>query len=765
MQIRPRPAAVGRFLLAVFVVAVSLAATTAPTHDVAPPTTIGTLSQYWDGQATWTYVRKTTANQLDERDPFWASSHIEIAEGIWYLFGRKIFPAAEPGCIEAGGFSYGLTVRASTDKGVTWGAPVDALTPAAGTAWACGVTDGDAYYSSGTWRYIAECWNGTNPIVHGACYFERGNTDPMGSFVVPSGYTQPVITAPELWSSICESYPADDCARISGAPNKLTNAGTFKIIERDASHFWVSMYGVDSVDPFTWYQGIVKTTDFRHGSWSAGGADGTPTDATLDPDDAAGWRESWWNASSRGTGAADVAKEGDHYYYLAQFIDLPPGSRRSGCQEGDHWDWGMFRSSSLSSTRWEQFPRGNPVFYSSREREPGTTNSLGCNREYAAFLQDVDGTWYMTMGLTSYDRDFAGIWLYRLDATRNLLRNGDFWTATTESWQTHGLSLVASRALVQAPDATPYGIVACTEPCGTRAEMWQEVSPDSLPAGIALHLGGKIATLGGGRSAVRVELWQYGPTSGWRMTSEGAHLDHTVETNWDSFHHADRLLPGTTLLRFTISGHHPSQHGWCVDDLYLSTTARTLTPTQWPCRHANTEKNVLRNGDLALAAGGTSEWTVIGASPGTFTVATDQPNDGTSYGIFQCNGPCQADAGIYQESGTTAWTPVGTTVRFGAKLATRGGGDSAVALVLWQYNGSTGTWTATPDSRLTRTVTGVWRNYDAAATVLEGTTALAVSITAMAPSPYGWCIDDLYLTTGMVNPLASGTPCGFPPGP
>lgn len=186
--------------------------------------------------------------------------------------------------------------------------------------------------------------------------------------------------------------------------------------------------------------------------------------------------------------------------------------------------------------------------------------------------------------------------------------------------------------------------------------------------------------------------------------------------------------------------------------------------TPWPCRYANTEKNVLRNGDLGLISGGASEWNLSGAVPGTFTVGTDQSNDGTPYGLFQCSGPCQDDAGIYQELATTAWTPVGTTVHFGAKLATRrGGGDSAVALVLWQHNASTGTWTPTADTPLTRTVTGVWQNYDASATVLEGTTSLRLSISAKAANPYGWCIDDVYLTTGMVNPLASGTPCGFAP--
>lgn len=765
MHIRRRPAAARRILLALLVFTASLAATTAPTHDGAPPppSTIGTLAQYWSGEAAWTYVRKVTSSQLGDGDLFWAASHIEVAGDTWYLFGRKTFPAAEPGCNEGRGISYGLTARASADKGATWSAPVDILTPTAGTPWACGVTDGDAYFSSGTWRYLAECWNNTNPVVHGACYFERHDPSPMGAFGVPPGYVEPVITAPELWSPICDADPADDCVRMSGVPNRLTNAGTFKIVDRDDTHFWVSMYGVDSNDPFTWYQGIVKTTDFRQGSWAAGGAGGTPVDATLDPDDARGWRESWWDGTSRGTGAADIAKEGDQYYYLAQFIDLPPGRQRSGCQEGDHWNWGMFRSSSLSATRWEQFPGGNPVFYSSRERETGTTNSLGCNREYAALFQDADGAWYMTMGLTTYNRDFAGVWLYRLEATQNLLRNGDFWTAGAEPWQAHAASLVASRALLQAPDATPYGILACTGPCGPHAVVWQEVETGALPAGATVHLGGKMATRGGGRARVRVALWQYEPATGWRTSGDGAHLEYTAGTNWESFHHADTLLPGATRLRYAIHALDSNPNGWCVDGLYLSAQARTPVATPWPCGFANTERNVLRNGDLGLTPGSTAEWYVSGATPGTFTAAMSQSHDGTPYGVFQCNGPCQDDAGIYQELATSPWTPAGATVGFGAKLATRGGGESAVALVLWQYNPTTNVWTPTSDTNLTRTVTGGWQHYGATATVLAGTTALRLSISAKSPNPYGWCIDDLYLTTGMVNPLASGSPCGIEP--
>lgn len=760
MGSRRAPAVVRRIVLTLFVVAGSLAATVDPTSRATPSNTIGTFAQYWNGQAEWEYAGKITSSQLDERDLFWAGSHIEVVGGSWYLFGRKRFPAAEPGCNEGGGFSYGLTVRASTDKGATWSDPVDILAPAAGTPWACGVTDGDAYYASGTWRYLAECWNNTNPVVHGACYFERQDTSPMGPFDVPPGYTEPVITAPELWSPICDSDPADDCARISGAPNKLTNAGTFKIVDRDATHFWVSMYGADTAEPFTWYQSIVKTTDFTQGSWTAGGPHGTPTDATLDPDDAAGWREAWWNGTSRGTGAADIAKEGGHYYYLAQFIDLPPGRHRSGCQEGDHWDWGMFRSDSLSATRWEQFPGGNPVFYSSREREPGTTNSLGCNREYAAFFQDVDGAWYMTMGLTTYNRDFAGVWLYRLTASQNLLDNGDFWTASSEPWRTDGSSLLASRALLQAPDATPYGIFACSEHCGPDAGMWQEVSPGSLPGGTTLHIGGRIATRGGGNSTVRVVLWQYGPASGWKMTPRSAYADHAAGSEWKSFHHADTLLPGTTVLRYSIYGSGTNRNGLCVDDLYLSTTRRTPSPTPWPCGYADTERNMVKNGDLGLAPGSTSEWNLSGPAPGTFAVATHQSNDGTPYGILQCNGTCEGDYGVDQEIGRTEWTPVGATVHFGAKIATRGGGDSTVALVLWQHNPSTGTWTPTS---ATRTVSGVWENHDASATVLEGTTSLRLAIHGQVPNPHGWCIDDVYLTTGMVNPQASGAPCGIGP--
>lgn len=46
---------------------------------------------------------------------------------------------------------------------------------------------------------------------------------------------------------------------------------------------------------------------------------------------------------------------------------------------------------------------------------------------------------------------------------------------------------------------------------------------------------------------------------------------------------------------------------------------------------------------------------------------------------------------------------------------------------------------------------------------MAGATVLRYTISGRDMDHKGVCVDDLYLTTGMVNPLASGTPCGVVP--
>ena len=120
-------------------------------------------------------------------------AHVEVVGATWYLFNR--FTTDQP-CPGQGADvrQMGTQVRASNDRGVSWGAPVPILAPTPGTPWSCAATDGDAVYDagSGTWRYVFQClgdggrWQG--------CYAERRGRSPLGPFSAAAPVPNPVIT-------------------------------------------------------------------------------------------------------------------------------------------------------------------------------------------------------------------------------------------------------------------------------------------------------------------------------------------------------------------------------------------------------------------------------------------------------------------------------------------------------------------------------------------------------------------------------------------
>ncbi|MBL0163547.1 MAG: hypothetical protein IPP82_07870 [Xanthomonadales bacterium] len=149
------------------------------------------------------------------------ASHIEVNNGVWYQFERFItttnctrFNAVEHHAL-------GTQVRSSTDKGVTWSAPVIAFAPVSNTLWACAATDGDAYYDAANnkWRFLFQCLDNTTAGWRG-CYAERAGSDPMGPFAPIS--QNPVINSGLLWNQICNT-PQDDCSIQSGGPGHVSD--------------------------------------------------------------------------------------------------------------------------------------------------------------------------------------------------------------------------------------------------------------------------------------------------------------------------------------------------------------------------------------------------------------------------------------------------------------------------------------------------------------------------------------------------------------
>jgi len=106
-----------------------------------------TLQDYWNGDADWTFVKKTTATQSGIASAFDGQQIRTMPDGTWYRFSRNW---------GTGECQMSTEVRASTDQGATWSDPERVVGPEASTAWSCNATDGGAIYNQekNRWYYL-----------------------------------------------------------------------------------------------------------------------------------------------------------------------------------------------------------------------------------------------------------------------------------------------------------------------------------------------------------------------------------------------------------------------------------------------------------------------------------------------------------------------------------------------------------------------------------------------------------------------------------
>jgi hypothetical protein len=275
----------------------------------------------------------------------------------------------------------------------------------------------------------------------------------------------------------------------------VVDEGTFDIFGPPGGPWWVGFHGQDGTYA---YRGLARTATFAPGGWAVDGADGTPRDASITRDDAAGWREQWAPGGPVGAGAGSMLDEDGVYYALVEVPD-----RSLACTPGQNWDFGLLRTRDLGSARWEQFPAGNPIAYSSRPEG-------GCNPIYPRLLRDpASGTTYVTYGRPSADPARDGIYVYRVAWDRNLLRNGSFWRADADGWQARaGASLEVQRNPDASPDGTPSLALGCgSAGCAGAPSAFQDVATDGTRGGETLAFGARVrADAGTGR--IRIVLHQ-----------------------------------------------------------------------------------------------------------------------------------------------------------------------------------------------------------------------------------------------------------------
>ncbi|MCK5798613.1 MAG: hypothetical protein KAI47_15580, partial [Deltaproteobacteria bacterium] len=502
-----------------------------------------TLAEFWHGDARL---------DLYQRLPGETAQIVKVVDGIWYGFSRTLpadathpaYPASQlytgpiPGCPA----TCGTVARVSKDKGRTWSAPKMVLPPTPGSAYACCATDGDTYYDRQRqeWSYIFQCmgkdgrWN--------ACVAKRQGPSPMGLFS-SAGIPNPVVTGGSLWGKICDK-PTDDCARISGGVGKVFDEGTFGFIERRDGYFYMKMHGYDGVRG---YAGIARSKDLIQ--WEAGDpTHGTPADAIFDRDDASAWRENWIGGSSVGGGASSIVAENGHYYMTVESVDM-----NLACTPGQNWDVGLLRSSSLTNTRWDQLPAGNPFYYSNHRPEvllpSGKMGPTRCNIQYTGFFQDdVTRQWYFYAARETVKTKPVLIYLYKLNRLDDQLDNGNLWKCTTEAWSRLGTpSFAVYRDPVRSADYNCFMEFNCGSDGCVGDSIYQDVPAAGLQ-GKRMQFGADFShASGAGRADLVVhELGSAGQI----VQSTG--IQANLSKNYQSFSDSFVMRPETKTLRFEI---------------------------------------------------------------------------------------------------------------------------------------------------------------------------------------------------------------------
>lgn len=621
----------------------------APSPSHAGPSTDepATMADYWNGTAQWTPYRDLSSAEYPETNN--GGTHFTIVGDTWYWANRYVDWGKR--CEERGYIPMGMQVRKSTDEGMTWsdptlivepGTPIDnpatvgvdegAATPGKEAAWGCIGTDGDLWFEpddgpDGTWHFLFQCTKNVPEMKWNTCHAERAGADPMGPFNTPVGangpeYDNPVVEDGAVWGKICDS-PTDVCTQLATynqftPKGKTRGEGTFKVFRAkdEEGYYWVDFSG--TAHPY-WFNGIAKTKNFK--DWIAGDpAAGVPADAVLYPGLADGWRETWqkqetqervgkvvatpngdeWVANEPpqhftrttynvGFGAGTVFEEtigGTRYtYLLAESQD-----KVLGCALGQNWDLGLFRTTDIASNSWAQFPRGNPIFYSSKEPEalldiPGTTENVStntaCSTAYPQIFRDPSTGWiYLEISRQAQDKDNHTTFIYRLEKSRNLLKNGDFETADALHWTASGgIAHAVYRNTSASPDGTQHLEFNCGGPC-TGAQALTQTVDVAAHRGERLEFGGTVATDGTSQSlTIRVRQLDAGGT-----VVKTDDLTQTIGNTYEGIQAATTIASNASKAEYSLVPGGP--YNFCAGGLFASPGTGTVAfePASRTCK-------------------------------------------------------------------------------------------------------------------------------------------------------------------------------------
>jgi len=526
---------------------------------------VGTLNNFWNGEAEWKFRNALTLGNTGWSYGYMDGNHIEVVDGVWYMFSRKVLWGVKPSYCNINE-NLTIEVRKSTDQGFTWSQPVNLLENTPGTAWECIATDGDVYFDreTNTWHLLFQCvsrqsvWNG--------CYVKRQNYDPMGPFTQST--VNPVITPGSLFSKICDT-PADDCTKLSEDSwlGKIYDEGTFAFVNQKINGFYyVSFHGYDGVKG---YRGLGKTKDFVN--WIVGDSlKGVPNDAIFDKYDSDLWSENW-QGGSIGSGAADIVHEDGKYYMIIEAADM-----NLACTENQQWDWGMLRTNSLTSTKWNQLPQGNPFLYSSKTMDANGNNG-GCRPGYATLTRDdLTGKYYLSVAIDFPNHQDLGVYIYELKLTGNQLKNADMWKCDKSNWKkitndTNPTIFKVLRYPENSSDYNCYMEVSRTNSSGpiTKNGIYQDVDISSLTgAEYIVEFGAKIKVEHGtGKARFAIEVLDENKKVIMSLAPNKLNLPQDVYGSYKDVVGSAKLSTRAKYLRFKIF--LESEETFRIDEAYL----------------------------------------------------------------------------------------------------------------------------------------------------------------------------------------------------
>lgn len=491
------------------------------------------LADYWAGTAEWKLVKRISTSEVNN---LFGGQLIQPNPntGKWYLF---TWGDIKSGSCPKMGYRAGYSVSESSDKGLTWtkATPLVFPTQNPNDPMSCAVVDGDVFFdaSTKTWKFLFQCL-AVNPGPWQGCYAEiRGADNPAnGTLTFP--YQNPVIRAGELWRKICDNM-SDDCVSINGAPP--SEEGTFDIFHFDGSYYYISFHGAYSSnkkipgtsEPMVYgYRGIAKTRDFSPGSYIAGDpSKGVPKDAIFDKYDAINpaspWREGW-GYEVIGGGAGSIIREDNYFYSVIEIADAT-----LNCFKGQKWDFGLYRTSDLTSTNWEGFPLGNPILYNSSNKDVSQ-----CNPAYAKIFKDATtDEYYLSYTIfTTLDELGTSVILKKLVKTNNLIKNADFWKCTVDDWDRYSSQGVTNWVLVrnyeESSDYNCHLVTNCGGNCAGEHLISQGFNLDGRSFG-KMNVNVKLASVAGSTFA-EVIVGQYN-SSGQLINISSVEASN-IETNY-----------------------------------------------------------------------------------------------------------------------------------------------------------------------------------------------------------------------------------------